>query len=109
MSLTTDPNDPRLGRGVDDVGGKPQQETYLVLSKEEREQDFVRPYRDAYRHLVCGKITTMNRAIAETYAKQPAFYGATYCLTCKGHFQVGENGEFVWYEMNGSDGPKVGT
>lgn len=35
MSYTTDPNDPRLGRGVDD-NPIPQHEVYLILSDEER-------------------------------------------------------------------------
>ena len=29
------------------------QKEYIVLTKEERERDFVRPLRDAYRHLKC--------------------------------------------------------
>lgn len=107
--LTTDPNDPRLGRGVDQTGGRPQQEAYLILSAEERAKGFIRPYREAYRHLVCGTETRMSRAIAETYARNPYFYGATYCVECAGHFAVGEQGEFVWIEADGKDGPKVGT
>lgn len=86
-----------------------QQKDYVVLSAAERAKGFVRPYRDAYRHLTCGKITTMGRAIAETYARDPTFYSGTFCTTCVGHFPVGENGEFVWYEMNGTTGAKVGT
>lgn len=81
----------------------------VVLTKDERSKGFVRPYRDAYRHLECGAITTMGRALAETYARDPGFYGSTYCQRCKGHFRVGEAGEFTWYEMDGSEGPKVGT
>jgi hypothetical protein len=107
--LVDDPNDPRLGRGVDDVGGKSQHDAYLVLSDEERAKGFVRPVRDAYRHLVCGSVTTMSRPLAETYARQPSFYGATFCVSCGGHYRVGEDGEFVWLEHDGSDGPKVGT
>lgn len=86
-----------------------QQEGYVVLSPEERIKGFVRPYRDAYRHLKCGKITTMGRSIAETYARNPGFYSGTFCASCGAHFPVGEAGEFVWYEMDGSTGPKVGT
>jgi hypothetical protein len=86
-----------------------QQRDYVVLSSGERSKGFVRPYRDAYRHLKCGKITTMSRAIAETYAREPHFYSGTFCTTCCGHFPIGEDGEFVWYEMDGSTGPKVGT
>lgn len=86
-----------------------QQKDYVVLSAEERGKGFVRPYRDAYKHLKCGKITTMARSIAETYARDPGFYSGTMCVTCGGHFPVGENGEFVWYEMDGTVGPKVGV
>lgn len=86
-----------------------QQEGYVILSDNERAKGFVRPYRDAYKHLTCGKITTMGRKIAETYARDPGFYSGTFCTTCAAHFPVGEDGEFVWYEMDGSIGPKVGT
>lgn len=147
---TTDPNDPRLGRGSD-TERKPQNEVYLVLSDEERAQGFVRPLRDSYQHVgrsVCGKprqgietdnpaqpyicvmlpghegdcavfhkaadigeleragkhhllggcngVTRMGYAIAATYARQPDFYGATYCVDCQMHRPVGEAGEFVW-------------
>ena len=50
MSLTTDPNDPRLGHGVD-LNPGPQHDTYLVLSEEERAKGFVRPVRCSYRHV----------------------------------------------------------
>ncbi len=86
-----------------------QQKGYVVLTPTERAKGFVRPYRDAYRHLKCGKITTMSRDIAETYARDPEFYSGAFCTTCRGLFPVGENGEFTWYEMDGREGPKVGT
>ena len=86
-----------------------QQKGYIVLTPSERTKGFTRPYRDAYRHLKCGKITTMSRDIAETYARDPGFYSGTFCTTCRAHFPVGENGEFTWYEMDGREGPKVGT
>jgi hypothetical protein len=85
------------------------QRGYVVLSDAERAKGFVRPYRDAYRHKACGKITTMGRALAETYARDPYFYSGTFCSTCRSHFPVGEDGEFTWYEMDGREGPKVGT
>lgn len=44
----------------------------------------------------CRTVTTMNRAIAETYARDPHFYGGTYCAGCRTHLDVGEHGEFVW-------------
>lgn len=49
-TTTTDPNDPRLGHGVNEER-VPQNKAYLVLSEEERSKGFVRPYRDAYRHV----------------------------------------------------------
>lgn len=94
-------------RDIDPMTG--QQKGYVVLSADERAKGFVRPFRDAYRHQKCGAITTMGRAIAETYAREPSFYSGTFCSTCRSHFPVGEKGEFTWYEMDGSEGPKVGT
>ena len=45
----------------------------------------------------CGTITTMNRAIAETYARNPKYYGATYCCYCRMHLSVKE---FIWEGTN---------
>lgn len=86
-----------------------QQKGYVVLTEAERSKGFVRPLRDAYRHLKCGAITTMSREIAATYARDPFFYTGTFCSTCRAHFPVGADGEFTWYENDGSEGPKVGT
>lgn len=103
MSLTEDPNDPRLTRGVDPEGSKvPQAEAYLVLPPS---TEFIRPVRTAYVHLKCGTVTHMAQRLAETYARQPDFYGATYCAYCRNHRPVGADGEFVW---DGTD-EKVGT
>ncbi len=101
--LTSDRNDPRLTHGADDQPTE-QAPVYLVLSDVERSKGFVRPLRLSYRHLTCGAVTRMSGPIAETYARQPHFYGATFCVTCRMHRPVGEDGEFVWL-----DGPKVGT
>lgn len=54
----------------------------------------------------CGSITRMSQAIAETYARQPHFYGATYCCGCQKHLEVGVRGEFVWLD---SPTERVGT
>lgn len=81
------------------------QAEYLVLSAEERARGFVRPLRESYVHLKCGTVTKMARGLAETYAREPAFYSGTFCANCRNHFPVGENGEFVW---DGTD-EKVGT
>lgn len=101
MPVTTDPNDPRLGYGADDEA-KPQNEAYLVLSDEERAKGFVRPVRRSYIHKTCNTMTSMGSAIAETYARNPKFYGATYCVHCQKHLPVSE---FVWVD----DGTVVGS
>lgn len=101
---TTDPNDPRLTRGVDEER-RPQADAYLVLSEEERARGFIRPVRRSYVHSGgCGAQTTMSQALAETYARDPGFYGATYCTGCQMHRPVGTDGEFTW-----EDGTKVGS
>lgn len=102
--LTTDPSDPRLGHGVD-AEPLDQHEVYLVLSEEEHGKGFVRPYCDHYIHARdlggCGVVTRMGVALSETYARDPNFYGATYCVGCRMHKRVGEDGEFYWV---GGDG-----
>lgn len=54
----------------------------------------------------CGAETTMGLPIAETYARNPGFYGETFCAVCGSHFPIGRDGEFVW-----ADAPteRVGT
>ena len=54
------------------------------------------------RPQACRKTTTMGRALSETYARQPSFYGATFCVTCNRHLPVGE---FIWT----ADGQRVGS
>lgn len=121
MSLTTDPTDPELTHGIDSQP-TPQAKKYLVLPDEELKPDkFVRPVRRSYVHVGvggheidpnnlarhgrtgrgCGAETTMGDKLAETYARNPRFYGATYCVGCRGHFPVAE---FVW-----GDGEVVGS
>lgn len=106
MGLTTDPEDPGLKRTTPDG----QQEVYLVLSEEERAKGFVRPVRTKYKHLACGTVTKMGEVLAETYARDPSFYGGTFCSHCGKHFRLREfvDGEwknmFVWDQ----DGTPVG-
>ena len=69
------------------------QNDYIVLCEDERKKGFVRPYRDSYKHLPCGTVTTMGKALSETYARDPKFYGATFCCACATHFPVAE---FIW-------------
>lgn len=118
--LTDDPDDPRLTHGADSEP-VPQAEVYLVLSAAERAKGFVRPVRRVYIHVGpgghevdpedpakhgrtgagCGRATTMSVELAETYARDPKFYGATYCVGCHKHLRIAE---FVW-----EDGTVVGS
>lgn len=84
---------------VDHLELKPngQQKDYVVLTPEERARGFVRPVRTNYVHKVCGVRTTMSRAIAETYARQPDFYSGTFCVACKTHLPLDQ---FVWDGTN---------
>lgn len=49
----------------------------------------------------CGVRTTMGQAIAETYARDPKFYGATFCCGCQKHIRVED---FQW-----EDGTVLGS
>lgn len=81
-------------------------DTYLVLPAAERAKGYVRPYRDAYRHASCAVspavVTRMGESLSSTYARDPKFYGATFCVACQMHRPVGE---FVW----DADGEVVGS
>lgn len=93
MALTTDPSDPRLTHYTGPEEPGPQAEVYLVLSDEELAKGYVRPYRDKYIHHKCGGETRMGEKLSATWARNPKFYGATYCVHCQAHFPVAE---FSW-------------
>lgn len=104
---TTDGNPPKhfdAPAPDPEVKANGQHKSYWVLSEAERAKGFVRPVRASYRHVGrpdgqtkgCGTVTTMGRALAETYAREPGFYGATMCCGCGTHLRVGAEGEFVW-------------
>lgn len=94
---TTDGNPPEDGHwdgpapSPTDATG--QHKSYWVLPEEERAKGFVRPLRRSYKHLTCGTVTTMGPSIAETYARDPSYYGSTFCCHCGSHLPVAE---FVW-------------
>lgn len=100
--LTSDPSDSRLTHYTGPEEPAPQAEVYLVLSEEERAKGFVRPLRRSYVHNQCLVETSVGLALCETYARDPKFYGATYCVGCSAHFPVSE---FNWAE----DGKVVGS
>ena len=113
VSTTTDGKPPRPGfetaAAPAPIKLNGQHEAYWVLSEAERAKGFVRPVRCSYKHTKCGSVTTMGRAIAETYARDPSYYGATMCVNCGRHLPVGEAGEFVWMDGNRETNEKVGT
>ena len=91
-----------------------QQKGYIVLTEEERAKGFVRPVRRTYLHVGtgpemngvvliragqggCGTRTTMSQDIAETYARDPGFYNATFCVSCRKHLPLDQ---FVWEGTN---------
>lgn len=106
---TDDPDDPRLTHGVDHEP-RPQAEVYLVLPEADRAKGYVRPFRDQYKHVrgphACNGLTVMSNELAATYARDPKFYGATYCTKCGMHRPVWE---FNWIEFDRTEGPQVGT
>lgn len=99
--LTTNSRDPRLGHGVDSAPVE-QHEVYLVLSDDEIAKGFIRPYRNKYVHTTCGAVTIMGDKLSQTYARDPKFYGATFCVHCSKHLPVSE---FTW----DADGAVVGS
>ena len=78
-----------------DLKDNGQQKGYVVLSEAERAKGFIEPDRDTYVHNMCGKPTVMASSIAETYAREPTFYGGTFCTFCKTHF---DNEQFKWLD-----------
>lgn len=108
MGLTTNHNDPGLREIYEDGPFKGQQKVYQVLSEEERAKGFVRPVRNKYIHLACGVVTRMGDALSETYARNPKFYGGTFCVGCGTHFRlINPDGlpAFIWDR----DGEPVGS
>ncbi len=57
-------------------------------------------WTDAELKSGCGAVTSMGEAIAETYARDPNFYGSTFCCACGSHFPVGE---FCWDSGSGNE------
>lgn len=128
MSLTTDLNDPEISRGpvirpvrqkYKHVGERPRFPLRDLTAEEAelyKNEGFVkfevypeseapatgRFWTDKQLRSGCGSLTTMGIALAETYARQPTFYGATYCCGCQMHRPVSE---FAWEP----DGSVVGT
>jgi len=70
---------------------------HWVLCEEEIARGFVRPLRKTYIHEKCSSITTIPAPIAATYARNPQYYGSTFCCACGDYFLVAE---FLWFGTN---------
>jgi hypothetical protein len=107
MGLTTDRNDP----GLRQIKADGQQAAYLILSEEERQKGFMMPVYRSYRHMQCGSDTHMGLALCETFARDPKFYGGTFCCHCRAHFplQTAEGPQFYWVADNGERTVPVGS
>ena len=95
MSLTTDPNHPAIQRGPLDGETEPreQNKVYLVLPPEDLRKGYVKPLRQSYKHSTCSGETRMGYELSATYARDPWFYGLTYCVHCRVHRPLTE---FRW-------------
>ena len=71
-----------------------QHRDHWILSADERAKGFIRPVRRTYTHMGCGCATTMSLEIAETYARDPSFYGKTFCCGCREYLPLDQ---FVWF------------
>ena len=55
---------------------------------------YVQPIRHKYVHNTCGTLTVMRGGnLAETYATNPGFYTATFCVGCHDYFPLDQ---FHW-------------
>lgn len=100
--LNTSPLDP--GKVVWVCVGDPGHDGDCHVWSQASEHELDRLQRTGYLG-GCDSVTTMGSSLAETYAREPAFYGATFCVRCRKHLPVGPTGEFAWEP----DGSKVGT
>jgi hypothetical protein len=91
MGLVEKPKGESFDNGPLDANG--QYRNYAILPQSERDKGFIRPVRQTYIHITCGASTSMGREIAETYARDNKYYGATFCVRCRDHFPLCE---FVW-------------
>lgn len=54
------------------------------------EGEFKQEVRTRYVHEECGETTGMRQDLAESVARNPGFYGKTYCSGCQKHVPVEE-------------------
>jgi hypothetical protein len=84
--------------GEPKADGQYQRYPSSVRVKPDGAPDFVQPIRNKYRHLKCGAVTLMRGDdLCLTYATNPHFYGATFCVGCHAHLPLAQ---FVWEPDN---------
>lgn len=88
--VTSDRADPNIN--TPSAPGE-QNRAYIVLPEAERAKGYVRPVRREYTHDACQTRTFMPVACAETFARDPGFYSATWCCHCRQHLPVSQ---FRW-------------
>lgn len=81
---------------TDEEKGRYDSYGYIAFEAYPDAEETGRPGRfwtEAQLNSGCGAVTTMGQSLAETWARDPAFYGATFCATCRDHFPVAQ---FQW-------------
>jgi hypothetical protein len=92
----------RLGGYIDVCTMEPKHEGECIVFTTLVQPDAAKAQQGGFWPVGCGTVTTMGRALSETYARDPKFYGATFCCDCNKHLPVAE---FVWT----ADGQTVGA
>jgi hypothetical protein len=91
-----------LGGQIDVCVMEPRHGGECIVFQSLSQPEAARAQADGMFPVGCGTVTTMGRALSETYARDPEFYGATFCAGCNKHLPVHE---FVWTV----DGERVGS
>ena len=78
-------------------------EAYKYVAFEEKPDGGGRYWTQERLDSGCNMKTTISAAIAETFARKPDFYGATFCAACRQHFPLDE---FVWHGTNQTVGSR---
>lgn len=80
--------------GATKADGQHERYPSSVLLNADGKPDFKQPIRNKYRHRTCGAVTYMRGDdLCFTYATNPGFYGATFCVGCHDHLPIRE---FDW-------------
>jgi hypothetical protein len=95
-------NNKKLGGNIDVCMMEPMHEGDCIVFASLVQPDAATAQRKGIWPVGCGAVTIMGQALSETYARDPKFYGATFCCGCNKHLPVGE---FIW----DADGEVVGS